>query len=141
MQNNTEVLDVVYSTYAIKSIIGNIKIMQTNVSEQDQFADAYSSTVMLDQVNIQNVTFTDPVIKVSLSVLNGSSIIVNNVTNPNNNLNPLISCSIDSSIDINSLNYSQSHASMFLLNNVTGKIQNVHTVSTNSVSNMIEADD
>ena len=134
-------LDVVYSTYAIKSIIGNIKIMQTNVSEQDQFADAYSSTVMLDQVNIQNVTFTDPVIKVSLSVLNGSSIIVNNVTNPNNSLNPLISCSIDSSIDINSLNYSQSYASMFLLNNVTGKIQNVHTVSTNSVSNMIEADD
>ena len=134
-------LDVVYSTYAIKSTIGNIKIMQTNVSEQGQFADAYSSTVMLDQVNIQNVTFTDPVIKVSLSVLNGSSIIVNNVTNPNNNLNPLISCSIDSSIDINSLNYSQSHASMFLLNNVTGKIQNVHTVSTNSVSNMIEADD
>ena len=134
-------LDVVYSTYAIKSIIGNIKIMQTNVSEQDQFADAYSSTVMLDQVNIQNVTFTDPVIKVSLSVLNGSSIIVNNVTNPDDSLNPFISCSIDSNIDINSLNYSQSHASMFLLNNVTGKIQNVHTVSTNSVSNMIEADD
>ena len=134
-------LDVVYSTYAIKSIIGNIKIMQTNVSEQDQFADAYSSTVMLDQVNIQNVAFTDPVIKVSLSVLNGSSIIVNNVTNSDGSLNSFISCSIDSNIDINSLNYSQSRASMFLLNNVTGKIQNVHTVSTNSVSNMIEADD
>ena len=125
LQNNTEVLDVFESTYAITSIFGNIKAIQTNVSEQDQFVNAYSSTVSLEQVNIQNVNLTDPVIKASLSVVNGSSIIVNSVSNLGNSSSPFISCSIDSTINLNSLNYTKSEASMFLLTNVTGQIQNI----------------
>ena len=134
-------MDVVESPYAVKSIIGNIKAMYTNVTEQDMFVEAFTSTIEIDHVNIDNVSFTQSVIKLSLSSLNGSSIMVNNVSNPSNSQNSFISCQIDSSIDINNMSYSQADTSMLLLNNVTGQIQNVETMSTSSVSDMIQADD
>ena len=134
-------MNVVESPYAVKSIIGNIKTMHTNVTEQDMFVEAFTSTIEIDHVNIDNVRFTQSVIKLSLSSLNGSSIMVNNVSNPSNSQNSFISCQIDSSIDINNMSYSQAQTSMLLLNNVTGQIQNVETMSTSSVSDMIQADD
>ena len=134
-------MNVVESPYAVKSIIGNIKTMHTNVTEQDMFVEAFTSTIEIDHVNIDNVRFTQSVIKLSLSSLNGSNIMVNNVSNPSNSQNSFISCQIDSSIDINNMSYSQADTSMLLLNNVTGQIQNVETMSTSSVSDMIQADD
>ena len=134
-------MNVVESPYAVKSIIGNIKTMHTNVTEQDMFVEAFTSTIEIDHVNIDNVSFTQSVIKLSLSSLNGSNIMVNNVSNPSNSQNSFISCQIDSSIDINNMSYSQADTSMLLLNNVTGQIQNVETMSTSSVSDMIQADD
>ena len=134
-------MNVVESPYAVKSIIGNIKTMHTNVTEQDMFVEAFTSTIEIDHVNIDNVSFTQSVIKLSLSSLNGSNIMVNNVSNPSNSQNSFISCQIDSSIDINNMSYSQAQTSMLLLNNVTGQIQNVETMSTSSVSDMIQADD
>ena len=134
-------MNVVESPYAVKSIIGNIKTMHTNVTEQDMFVEAFTSTIEIDHVNIDNVRFTQSVIKLSLSSLNGSNIMVNNVSNPSNSQNSFISCQIDSSIDINNMSYSQAQTSMLLLNNVTGQIQNVETMSTSSVSDMIQADD
>ena len=134
-------MNVVESPYAVKSIIGSIKTMHTNVTEQDMFVEAFTSTIEIDHVNIDNVSFTQSVIKLSLSSLNGSNIMVNNVRNPSNSQNSFISCQIDSSIDINNMSYSQAQTSMLLLNNVTGQIQNVETMSTSSVSDMIQADD
>ena len=134
-------MNVVESPYAVKSIIGSIKTMHTNVTEQDMFVEAFTSTIEIDNVNIDNVSFTQSVIKLSLSSLNGSNIMVNNVSNPSNSQNSFISCQIDSSIDINNMSYSQAQTSMLLLNNVTGWIQNVETMSTSSVSDMIQADD
>ena len=134
-------MNVVESPYAVKSIIGSIKTMHTNVTEQDMFVEAFTSTIEIDHVNIDNVSFTQSVIKLSLSSLNGSNIMVNNVSNPSNSQNSFISCQIDSSIDINNMSYSQADTSMLLLNNVTGQIQNVETMSTSSVSDMIQADD
>ena len=134
-------MNVVESPYAVKSIIGSIKTMHTNVTEQDMFVEAFTSTIEIDHVNIDNVRFTQSVIKLSLSSLNGSNIMVNNVSNPSNSQNSFISCQIDSSIDINNMSYSQADTSMLLLNNVTGQIQNVETMSTSSVSDMIQADD
>ena len=134
-------MNVVESPYAVKSIIGSIKTMHTNVTEQDMFVEAFTSTIEIDHVNIDNVRFTQSVIKLSLSSLNGSNIMVNNVSNPSNSQNSFISCQIDSSIDINNMSYSQAQTSMLLLNNVTGQIQNVETMSTSSVSDMIQADD
>ena len=134
-------MNVVESPYAVKSIIGSIKTMHTNVTEQDMFVEAFTSTIEIDHVNIDNVRSTQSVIKLSLSSLNGSSIMVNNVSNPSNSQNSFISCQIDSSIDINNMSYSQAQTSMLLLNNVTGQIQNVETMSTSSVSDMIQADD
>ena len=85
------VLDVVESSYAVKSTIGTISIVQVNVYKQDQLIDAYSSTVVLDNTVIENVTFTESVIKTSLSVLNGSEITVKSIENPDNNTSPVIS--------------------------------------------------
>ena len=85
------VLDVVESSYAVKSTIGTISIVKVNVYKQDQLIDAYSSTVVLDNTVIENVTFTESVIKTSLSVLNGSDIIVKSIENPDNNTSPVIS--------------------------------------------------
>ena len=85
------VLDVVESSYAVKSTIGTISIVQVNVYKQDQLIDAYSSTVVLDNTIIENVTFTESVIKASLSVLNGSVITVKSIKNLDNSTSPLIS--------------------------------------------------
>ena len=141
LQNNINTLDVIESPYAVKSIIANIKAMHTKIFERDQFVVAFTSTVTLDDVNIQNVYFTGPVIELSLSALNGSNIMADNISNPDGSYNPFISCSIDSFINIDNLDYSQSETSMFLLSNVTGFTHDVYTVSSSSLSNMIEADD
>ena len=85
------VLDVVESSYAVKSTIGTISIVQVHVYKQDQLIDAYSSTVVLDNTIIENVTFTESVIKTSLSALNGSEITVKSIENPDNNTSPVIS--------------------------------------------------
>ena len=85
------VLDVVESSYAVKSTIGSISIVQVHVYKQDQLIDAYSSTVVLDNTVIENVTFTKPVIKASLSVLNGSDIKVEGIENASNSTNSFMS--------------------------------------------------
>ena len=85
------VLDVVESSYAVKSTIGTISIVQVNVYKQDQLIDAYSSTVVLDNTIIENVIFTESVIKTSLSVLNGSEITIKSIENPDNSTSPVIS--------------------------------------------------
>ena len=118
-----------------------MKISQTNVYEQNQFIDAYSSTILMNSINVTNITLTQSVIKTSLSTLNGSDIIVSNIDNPSNSTNSLISCSTDSSIYIDGLSNSQSQASLILLNNVTGSIANINTISSTSISNMIQIDD
>ena len=139
--NNIAVLDVVESSYAVKSTIGTITIAHVNVYKQDQLIDAYSSTVVLDSTVIENVTFTESVIKTSLSVLNGSEITVRNIENPSNSTSTFISCSTESTINIDGLNYTSSQASMMLLNNVTGAINKVDIMSVQGVLSMIQIDD
>ena len=139
--NNIAVLDVVESSYAVKSTIGTITIAHVNVYKQDQLIDAYSSTVVLDSTIIENVTFTESVIKTSLSVLNGSEITVRNIENPSNSTSTFISCSTESTINIDGLNYTSSQASMMLLNNVTGAINKVDIMSVQGVLSMIQIDD
>ena len=141
IQNNIAVLDVVESSYAVKSTIGTITIAHVNVYKQDQLIDAYSSTVVLDSTVIENVTFTESVIKTSLSVLNGSEITVRNIENPSNSTSTFISCSTESTINIDGLNYTSSQASMMLLNNVTGAINKVDIMSVQGVPSMIQIDD
>ena len=141
IRNNIAVLDVVESSYAIKSTIGTITIAHVNVYKQDQLIDAYSSTVVLDSTIIENVTFTESVIKTSLSVLNGSEITVRNIENPSNSTSTFISCSTESTINIDGLNYTSSQASMMLLNNVTGAINKVDIMSVQGVPSMIQIDD
>ena len=137
---NNDTLNVVESSYAIKSIISNIIITQSNVYNQDQFIDGYSSTIMMNSMNITDITFTQSVIKTSLSILNRSDIIVTNVSASSNSTNSVISCSIDSNIYIDDLDYSQSEVSLMLLNNVSGVIKNVHIISITSISSMIQID-
>ena len=141
IRNNIAVLDVVESSYAVKSTIGTITIAHVNVYKQDQLIDAYSSTVVLDSTVIENVTFTESVIKTSLSVLNGSEITVRNIENPSNSTSTFISCSTESTINIDGLNYTTSQASMMLLNNVTGAINKVDIMSVQGVPSMIQIDD
>ena len=141
IRNNIAVLDVVESSYAVKSTIGTITIAHVNVYKQDQLIDAYSSTVVLDSTVIENVTFTESVIKTSLSVLNGSEITVRNIENPSNSTSTFISCSTESTINIDGLNYTSSQASMMLLNNVTGAINKVDIMSVQGVPSMIQIDD
>ena len=141
IRNNIAVLDVVESSYAVKSTIGTITIAHVNVYKQDQLIDAYSSTVVLDSTIIENVTFTESVIKTSLSVLNGSEITVRNIENPSNSTSTFISCSTESTINIDGLNYTSSQASMMLLNNVTGIINKVDMISVQGVPSMIQIDD
>ena len=141
IRNNIAVLDVVESSYAVKSTIGTITIAHVNVYKQDQLIDAYSSTVVLDSTVIENVTFTESVIKTSLSVLNGSEITVRNIENPSNSTSTFISCSTESTINIDGLNYTSSQASMMLLNNVTGIINKVDIISVQGVPSMIQIDD
>ena len=133
-------LDVIESSYPIKSVIGSMQISQTNVFEQNRFIDAYSSTVMMDDVNITNITFTEPVIKASLSTLNGSNIVVANINNPSNSANFFISCSTTSIINISGLNYTSSQASLILLNNVKGVIDDLDITSVSSVRAMVQID-
>ena len=140
IQNDTNVLDVVESSYPIKSIIGSISITQANVFEQDQFIDGYSSTIVMNDVNITNITFTEPVIKTSLSTLNGSDIVVANINNPSNSANFFISCSTTSIINISGLNYTSSQASLILLNNVKGVIDDLDITSVSSVRAMVQID-
>ena len=141
IRNNIAVLDVVESSYAVKSTIGTITIAHVNVYKQDQLIDAYSSTVVLDSTIIENVTFTESVIKTSLSVLNGSEITVRNIENPSNSTSTFISCSTESTINIDGLSYTLSQASMMLLNNVTGAINKVDIMSVQGVPSMIQIDD
>ena len=141
IRSNIAVLDVVESSYAVKSTIGTITIAHVNVYKQDQLIDAYSSTVVLDSTVIENVTFTESVIKTSLSVLNGSEIIVRNIENPSNSTSTFISCSTESTINIDGLNYTSSQASMMLLNNVTGAINKVDIISVQGVSSIMQIDD
>ena len=141
IRNNIAVLDVVESSYAVKSTIGTITIAHVNVYKQDQLIDAYSSTVVLDSTVIENVTFTESVIKTSLSVLNGSEITVRNIENPSNSTSTFISCSTESTINIDGLNYTSSQASMMLLNNVTGAINKVDIMSVQGAPSMIQIDD
>ena len=135
------VLDVVESSYAVKSTIGTITIAHVNVYKQDQLIDAYSSTVVLDSTVIENVTFTESVIKTSLSVLNGSEITVRNIENPSNSTSTFISCSTESTINIDGLNYTLSQTSMMLLNNVTGIINKVDIISVQGVPSIMQIDD
>ena len=137
LSSNTEVLNVIESSYPIKSIISNLNISQTQVYEQNQFIDAYSSTVVMTSVNITNITFTQSVIKTSLSTVNGSNIVATNVDNPNDSRNSFISCSTNSSVYIDVFNYSQSQASLILLNNATGKVDRLSIVSVDSISSLI----
>ena len=141
IRNNIAVLDVVESSYAVKSTIGTITIAHVNVYKQDQLIDAYSSTVVLDSTVIENVTFTESVIKTSLSVLNGSEITVRNIENPSNSTSTFISCSTESTINIDGLNYTLSQASMMLLNNVTGAINKVDIISVQGVPSIMQIDD
>ena len=141
LSNHTTSLQVVESSYALKSIISNFNVTQVDVYQQNQFVDAYLSTVVLHTVNITNLTFTQSVIKSSLSTLNGSDIIITNVDNPTSSLNSFISCSTDSSIYIDSLDYTQSQAPLMLLFNVTGLIDKLSIMSVDSTSSMIEIDD
>ena len=141
IRNNIAVLDVVESSYAVKSTIGTITIAHVNVYKQDQLIDAYSSTVVLDSTVIENVTFTESVIKTSLSVLNGSEITVRNIENPSNSTSTFISCSTESTINIDGLNYTLSQASMMLLNNVTGAINKVDIMSVQGVPSIMQIDD
>ena len=133
-------LDIVESSYAIKSVIGSISITQSDVFEQNQFIDAYSSTVIIDYLNITNITFTEPVIKASLSTLNGSDIVVTNIDNPSSSTNFFISCSTTSIIQISGLSYTSSQASLMLLNNVIGTIDSVDITTVSTVSAMIQID-
>ena len=141
LSNHTTSLQVIESSYALKSIISNFNVTQVDVYQQNQFVDAYLSTVVLHTVNITNLTFTQSVIKSSLSTLNGSDIIITNVDNPTSSLNSFISCSTDSSIYIDSLDYTQSQAPLMLLFNVTGLIDKLSIMSVDSTSSMIEIDD
>ena len=141
LSNHTAALQVIESSYALKSIISNFNVTQVDVYQQNQFVDAYLSTVVLHTVNITNLTFTQSVIKSSLSTLNGSDIIINDVDNPSSSLNSFISCSTDSSIYIDSLDYTQSQAPLMLLFNVTGLIDKLSIMSVDSTSSMIEIDD
>ena len=141
LSNHTTSLQVIESSYALKSIISNFNVTQVDVYQQNQFVDAYLSTVVLHTVNITNLTFTQSVIKSSLSTLNGSDIIITNVDNPTSSLNSFISCSTDSSIYIDNLDYTQSQAPLMLLFNVTGLIDKLSIMSVDSTSSMIEIDD
>ena len=141
LSNHTAALQVIESSYALKSIISNFNVTQVDVYQQNQFVDAYLSTVVLHTVNITNLIFTQSVIKSSLSTLNGSDIIITNVDNPSSSLNSFISCSTDSSIYIDSLDYTQSQAPLMLLFNVTGLIDKLSIMSVDSTSSMIEIDD
>ena len=141
LSNHTAALQVIESSYALKSIISNFNVTQVDVYQQNQFVDAYLSTVVLHTVNITNLTFTQSVIKSSLSTLNGSDIIITNVDNPTSSLNSFISCSTDSIIYIDSLDYTQSQAPLMLLFNVTGLIDKLSIMSVDSTSSMIEIDD
>ena len=91
-------------------------------------------------VIVISVTLTQSVIKTSLSVVNMTEITITDIDNPNNSTNPFISCSTDSEIYINGLDYLQSEASLILLNNVTGIIDELSIVSSRSISNMIQID-
>ena len=139
--NNTRKLNVVESSYAVKSILGSITIFQVDVNQQDQFADVYSSTLILNNVNITNIIFSQPVIKASLSVLNGSSIMATDISNPSNSSFSFISCSTESSIFIDGLSYTSSQTSLMLLRNVTGMINNMNITNSDSISHMILIDD
>ena len=141
IRSNIAVLDVVESSYAVKSTIGTITIAHVNVYKQDQLIDAYSSTVVLDSTVIENVTFTESVIKTSLSVLNGSEITVRNIENPSNSTSTFISCSTESTINIDGLNYTSSQASMMLLNNVTGAINKVDIISVQGAPSIMQIND
>ena len=141
LTNNTRKLNVVESSYAVKSILGSITIFQVDVNQQDQFADVYSSTLILNNVNITNIIFSQPVIKASLSVLNGSSIMVTDISNPNNSSFSFISCSTESSIFIDGLSYTSSQTSLMLLRNVTGMINNMNITNSDSISHMMLIDD
>ena len=141
LQNNTGKLNVVKSPYAVKSILGSITIFQVDVNQQNQFTDVYSSTLNMNHVNITNILFSQPVIKASLSILNGSNMIASDISNPRNNLQSFISCSTESSIFIDGLTYTSSQASFALLRNATGILQNINITFSNSVSHMILVDD
>ena len=138
IKNDTKVLNVVESQYAIKSVIGNVNISEVDIFEQDQFIDAYSSTFVMNHINIKNITFTVPVIKTSVSIFNGSNIDIVNIRNPSNSTSFFISCSIDSVIHISGLNYTSSQASLILLNNVMGTIDALDITNVSSTRPMIQ---
>ena len=138
LQNNTSKLDVAESPYAVKSILGSMNITQISLNQQDQYVDAYSSTITLDSNNIENLTFTEPVIKVALSSLNVIKMVFTNIKNPSDSSNSFISCTTDTSISINDLTSVSNEASLLLLNNATGNIENIKITSSSSISSMIQ---
>ena len=97
--------------------------------------------MVMSITNITNITLTQSVIKTSISSLILSDSAITNVINPNNNIQTFISCSTDSLIHVNGLNYSQSQASLMLLNNVTGVVDRLNVESVDSISDMIQIDD
>ena len=138
LQNNTSKLDVAESSYAIKSILGSIKMEQISLHEQDQYVDAYSSTIALDTNTIENLTFTEPVIKVALSSLNVSKMVFTDINNPSNSSNAFISCTTNTTISFNNLTSVSNQESLLLLNNATGVIENVNIAYSSSISSMIQ---
>ena len=138
LQDNTAKLDVAESSYAIKSILGSMNMAQISLYEQDQYVDAYSSTIALDTNTIENLTFTEPVIKVILSSLNVTKMVLTSIKNPSNSSNTFISCTTDTTISFNDLTYLFNEASLLLLNNVSGIVENVNITSSSSISSMIQ---
>ena len=128
--NYTEILNVVESPYAIKSIIGNLLIESTNLTEKGHLIDAYLSSIALHNINIQNITFTFPAIKSILSSFSCSRLSFTNTTITNYISKPYLLYFTDSTINISNTSLQSSMISLALLQNTTGYISSINITST-----------
>ena len=106
LASNTRILDVIQSPFMIKLVIGNIDLVDTKVYRQSQFVDAYQSIVNLNRTRVTDIIVADVFIKFIISTMIIDNLDIVNVTNPHNYNYAMISGSTESTINSNEITYS-----------------------------------
>ena len=140
LSNNTRFLDVIESPYIIKSVIGNVDVIDSQIYRQNQFVDAYQSIVNLNRTLVTDIVITNVLIKFIISTMIIDNIEIVNLTNPFSLNYAVIAGSTESTIYAKDFTYSNNSSPFLVLVDVSGIISNIIIDSSTSISRMIDID-
>ena len=124
----------------IKSVIGNVDVIDSQIYRQNQFVDAYQSIVNLNKTLVTDIIVADVLIKFIISTMIIDNIEIVNVTNPYNLNYAAIAGSTESNIYAKDFAYLENSSPFLVLVDVGGTISNIIIDSSTSISRMIDID-